>query len=146
MLMMHGIGLRLLHRLNQHQNEMGFPMAIEILEVNRLAEIYINYSLAEDSDKYLYDDFFDIDDLCDESPNDAWVIMLKILEITDDPKVLQVLSAGLLEDLLSIHPEKIIDYVESEAEKNPKFKDLLKGVWKSDIPDNIWNRVQKSRT
>jgi hypothetical protein len=56
-----------------------------------------------------------------------------------------VLAAGPLEDLLAYHGSEFIDRVETEARRNPRFRDLLGGVWRNTITDDIWARVEKIR-
>jgi hypothetical protein len=48
-----------------------------------------------------------------------------------------------VEDLLSQHGPSFIDRVEHEARSNPKFAYLLGGVWRLEITDEVWQRVQK---
>jgi hypothetical protein len=74
----------------------------------------------------------------------AWLLILKILEITDSEEVMAILAAGHLENFLVHHGEEYIKKVEEESRKNPKFKNLLKGVWKNNIKDGVWGRILKS--
>jgi hypothetical protein len=75
-------------------------------------------------------------------PNHAWQAILAVLKDPRAEPYLGVLAAGPLEDLLSSHGPEFITRIENEAKSNPKFSWLLGGVWQSDIPDNIWVRVQ----
>jgi len=54
----------------------------------------------------------------------------------------QVLSAGPIENLLSKFGEQYIERVEHKARKDPAFAKVLGGVWQSDMPDEIWTRLQ----
>lgn len=74
-------------------------------------------------------------------PNLALSIILKILDKDSSDIVMEVLSAGELEELLSLHGEKIIKIIEETAKKNSKFKKLLGGVWQGEMPDEIYKRV-----
>lgn len=76
-------------------------------------------------------------------PELAWRAILEALRQPRMAPYLPTLAAGPLEDLLSLHGERFIDRVESEAESNPKFAWLLDGVWQHDIPDSIWARVKR---
>lgn len=51
------------------------------------------------------------------------------------------LAAGPLENLLSQFGEEYIDEIESLAKKDPKFKDLLGGVWQNNMSAGVWSRV-----
>jgi hypothetical protein len=55
------------------------------------------------------------------------------------------LAAGPLEDLLSRHGAAIIDTVELEARQRKKFRELLSGVWRNVIADEVWDRVLRLR-
>ena len=68
-------------------------------------------------------------------------IILKILEKDSSDEVMGVLAAGELEDLLSLHGEEIFGLIEELAKKNPKFKQLLGGVWQGDMSDEFYKRI-----
>jgi hypothetical protein len=48
----------------------------------------------------------------------------------------------MLEDLLAIHGDKFIDRIEAEAQVDPSSAKLLVGVWKRQMSDEFWGRVQ----
>lgn len=81
-------------------------------------------------------------DLVREEPDQAWILILEILRRNNTAEILEVLSAGPLEDLLAKHGNYVIERVESEAKSNPSFATLLGGVWKNAMADDIWVRVQ----
>ena len=85
--------------------------------------------------------FFDLE--FDDSES-IWVAILLIIEKTSSQKVVGVLAAGPLEDLIEDHGPQWIDRIELEARRNPKFRYLLGGVWQSSTPE-IWARVEKAR-
>lgn len=90
---------------------------------------------------WAFDALHDLESRC---PEHAWAIVLLILRLApEDGGVLDNLAAGPLEGLLAHHGSTVIDWVESEARRNPKFKELLGGVWQSGISDLIWHRVQR---
>jgi hypothetical protein len=84
----------------------------------------------------------DLYDLEYDDPESLWLLILNIHGKDQSARVQEVLSAGPVEDLLAKHGEKFIDRVEAEAQKDPKFAKLLGGVWKNDMTDEIWNRLQ----
>jgi hypothetical protein len=57
------------------------------------------------------------------------------------PRVFSILAAGPLEDLLANFGVVYIDRVEALARQDPKFNELLGGVWKNSIEDEVWDRV-----
>ena len=81
-------------------------------------------------------------DLCQDEPESAFQFVLEVLRRNHSNKILRVLSAGPLEDILVKHGDAIIDRVEAEARSNPMFATLLGGVWRRDMPETIWARVQ----
>lgn len=81
-------------------------------------------------------------DLMNEEPNEIWLLILKILSLNNSNEIQEILSAGLLEDLLAKHGTTMIDRVEKEAKSNPLFANLLGGVWQNSMTDEVWARVQ----
>lgn len=91
-----------------------------------------------DSESVMYD-------AATEDPETTWLAILEILkrDLTDDQKAL--LAAGPLEDLLVWHGSAFINRVEDEAKVNARFNYLLGGVWRREMPQEIWERVEKAR-
>jgi hypothetical protein len=54
--------------------------------------------------------------------------------------VLGALAAGELEDLIEYHGPAFIERIEQEAARDPRFRCLLCGVWRSSTPQ-VWARV-----
>ena len=79
-----------------------------------------------------------------EHPEDCWAAILAVLGRKPSEKVLGILAAGPLEDLIHMHGERFIDRIETEAMRNPAFRALLRGVWKSSTLE-IWARVEKAK-
>ncbi|HEY3147563.1 MAG TPA: hypothetical protein VGJ75_14495 [Dongiaceae bacterium] len=79
-----------------------------------------------------------------DEPDRAWLLILEILRRDHSDRILEVLSAGPLEDLLVKHGDKVIDRVEAEARLNPLFAKLLGGVWRNAMAGHTWDRVQKA--
>ena len=78
-----------------------------------------------------------------EKPELGLRLILEVLEKDKSNHILEVLSAGPLEDLLAYHGEKIIEVIENEARRNKQFAKLLGGVWQNAMPNHVWERVQK---
>ncbi len=81
-------------------------------------------------------------DITFENPELCWELVHLILETDSSNCIMEVLSAGPLEYLLSKHGMQFIDRVEAEAKQNPLFASLLGGVWRSEMTEEIWDRVQ----
>jgi hypothetical protein len=78
-----------------------------------------------------------------EAPEKSWeyvVILGRDPTATDHE--LGLMAAGALEDLLTHHGLAFIDRVEQEARANPRFAHMLGGVCRSQITDNVLQRVQ----
>jgi hypothetical protein len=58
--------------------------------------------------------------------------------------VIENLAAGPLEDLLTYAGESYIEEIEQLASNDPKFRSVLGGVWKNNMTDQVWERVQDS--
>ncbi|PYL00658.1 MAG: hypothetical protein DME19_04275 [Verrucomicrobia bacterium] len=84
-------------------------------------------------------------DSCTEEPEIAWQAILEISQrdLTDEQRAL--LAGGPLETLLSWHGGSFIDRVVDEAKRSPRFRHLLGGVWRQDMPEEIWERIIKLR-
>ena len=114
-------------------------------ELNSLAETWIAFTLAPQKSSERNDLFWVFDqvwELTYESPQDLWLLIVKILSLNNSDPILMNLSAGPLEDLLSKHGDSFINRIELEAKENPKFASLLGGVWQNSMTDEIWMRVQ----
>ena len=77
-----------------------------------------------------------------EDPQTLWLLILAVHRKDQSPRVQGLLSAGMVENLLSMHGDKFIDRIEAEARTDPSFAKLLGGVWKSQMSDQQWERVQ----
>ena len=86
---------------------------------------------ATDTIDYLYED-----------PETLWLLILAVHRKDQSPRIQGPLSAGMVEDLLSMHGDTFIDRIETEARTDPSFAKLLGGVWKGQMSDQLWARVQ----
>lgn len=77
-------------------------------------------------------------------PDDVWKIVLAVLSLKPSDKVVSVLAAGPLEDLINEHGATYIERIEIEARGNPEFRHLLGGLWRCSNRD-IWSRIEKAR-
>lgn len=77
-------------------------------------------------------------------PEVAWTCILLILEqigAQAEDRRFAVLAAGPLEDLMDLHGGAFIDRAVAEARCNPRFAQLLGGVWRSEIAESVWERM-----
>jgi hypothetical protein len=114
-------------------------------ELTDFAESWIAFMKAPENSEEYKALFWVIDrsyDLMYEEPNEIWRLILKVLSLNNSNEIQEILSAGLLEDLLSKHGAAMIDRIEKEAKSNPLFANLLGGVWQNSMTDEVWARVQ----
>jgi hypothetical protein len=74
-----------------------------------------------------------------------WQFILEVYKRDLPDKVIAVLAAGPLEDLLAKQGVDFIDRIEELARRDPKFNHLLGGVWRNTMTDEVWHRVQLIR-
>lgn len=79
-----------------------------------------------------------------EQAEDAWRGILEILRRGPSERVVGVLAAGPLEDLIQDWGLRFIDRIELEARQSPGFRHLLGGVWRSSTQE-VWARIEKAR-
>lgn len=94
----------------------------------------------EDVDEPTFWAYEEVADLVQKKPVEAFDMVLEILASTDDESVLFNLAAGPLEELIQFHGPLVIDSIEREAAKNPKFITLMQGVWVAGTPE-VWARI-----
>lgn len=113
--------------------------------LNNLAKAWIGYWQAPKDSEVQGEFEWAVDQEWDwvrEEPEQAWLLILAILKLNNSAEIMEVLSAGPLEDILAKHGDAFIERVESEATSNPTFAWLLGGVWKNAMTDEVWKRVQ----
>ena len=91
----------------------------------------------------------DLEDAVRNTPDLAWdAIKLVVNQAKASPyheKLVEVLAAGPVEDLLRLHGPAVIDRVETEARRSPAFNNVLGGVWSSSISPTVWARIEHIR-
>ena len=121
--------------------------------IRRFSQSRTSILLAGDADAQMQDDqrievetkwaFDELEKLVENDPARAWAVILCILSTAhQDENALDNLAAGPLETLLARHGRDVVEWVEAEAKANPKFKELLKGVWGNAIDEAVWAKVR----
>lgn len=114
-----------------------------------LPAAYIAFARAKKDSPEYQENFWAFDkfcDLCIAQPVEAWDAILEILSRDPGPEVLRILAAGPMEELLVNHGQQIIDRVEERARNDARVARLLGGVWKSQISDAVWKRIDSVRS
>jgi hypothetical protein len=60
---------------------------------------------------------------------DAWPVIVHLIEAAPDDEALSYVAAGPLEDALHYHAERFGDRILTRARTDPKFREALAGVW-----------------
>lgn len=77
-----------------------------------------------------------------DAPERTWEFIQLVVQRCEEEDVLGSLAAGPIEDLMSQHGEHFIDRIEIFARDNPKFRLLLRDVWRGTMSDSVWARLQ----
>jgi hypothetical protein len=81
-----------------------------------------------------------------EDPQRAWRIIKAIIEIDTSAPVVELTAAGPLEELLVQSGPQVIDQIVADAESSNSIRDLLGGVWKSEMAEAVWSKIEAMRT
>ncbi|MEO1405306.1 MAG: DUF6869 domain-containing protein [Pseudomonadota bacterium] len=78
----------------------------------------------------------------DASPQTQLSFIGRAVEKAETDHQLAIIAAGPLEDLLVNHGSEIIDAVVTKSHQSPKFRRMMTGVWKQDMPDSVWQKIE----
>lgn len=120
-------------------------------EASLLADAWLEFWKTRNelkSDDQYYSDLSDLLDdalspACECGPEGLWLFVQTIYPRPMTDRLFAILAAGPLEDLIVHHGPEFIDRIEIEARQNPRFRDLLGGVWGSSAPGDVWPRIQR---
>ena len=84
----------------------------------------------------------ELEQLISNHPFDALEIILAILEITKDGRTIASLAAGPLESLLVKHGKRVVERVIGHATTDPRFYELLQGVWGNSVDRDVWKAIE----
>ena len=82
-----------------------------------------------------------LDEIIQNSPDEAFSYILEIASSTNNLEVLSNLGAGPLEDFLVLYGSTYIEQVETKARQVPQFTLVVKSVWQNAIENSVWERV-----
>jgi hypothetical protein len=114
-----------------------------------LVSTFILFAEAEKDSAVYESSFWAYDELSGMSldqPREAWRAILTIVSRNPGPKVIELLAAGPLEDLLVENGRLVIDEIERRAQSDSNVAMLLGGVWQSEMDLEVWKRVEKARS
>ncbi|MEM6901445.1 MAG: DUF6869 domain-containing protein [Pseudomonadota bacterium] len=81
----------------------------------------------------------------DASPQTQLSFIRRAVEKAETDHQLAIIAAGPLEDLLSDHGPDVIDDVVAVSRQDPKFRRTMTGVWRQDMPDSVWQKIEKEQ-
>lgn len=118
------------------------------IDVERLADRWIAERL--DADSALNTDNETAEDvvlhLPYESPEAAWVFVERVFTKTQSIKVLGLLGAGVLEELIAVDSANAVSQLRKLIERHPIVAEVLHGVWQGDTPDSVWQEIVNLRS
>jgi hypothetical protein len=119
------------------------------LPVAELAPLWVEITSRSDLDKEKDGNASALFDyqwaLVNKDPLKALELVKAIVEIEDNPHVLGLLAAGMLEDLIPAEEGPVVDAVVAEAGRNPRFRHLLGGVWFYNMSPKVAERLEKAK-
>jgi hypothetical protein len=125
------------------------PVDFAAMPLPQLAAAWVEVTSRSDLAKARdgdWDAMFDFQhELVSNDPLGALDLVKAILSIEDHPNVLGLLAAGMLEDLIPDQDGPVVDAVVAEAAQNPRFRELLRGVWFYGMSPEVTERLENAR-
>jgi hypothetical protein len=81
-----------------------------------------------------------VNTLVRELPEQAWLMILRLVELSPDDRTLASVAAGALEDLLGSHPCEFIGRVEHQSRTDAKLRRCLS----ASIPEDVQVRMRRT--
>ena len=134
---------------------MTVPREAKQQDPEKIASDWIAYARLgpKQAPETLFADGWVLVDLARGDPATAWAAIKAVVasyseeelyscDETEAQRVVGLLAAGPLEDILGAHGARVIGAVETEARRDRRMAWTLGGVWRSTMSDDIWARVQ----
>jgi len=81
-----------------------------------------------------------------DAPQEAWPLIVALVEYAPSTDLLACVAAGPLEDLLCLHGPQFIEQVEAQARRSKRFRRCLVGVWGwSRMDPAVYARLLRAR-
>lgn len=117
-------------------------------EMEALVRAYVEYARTDETSQRkdeLFWAFKTVSRLSEQEPEQCFDFIVAVLRYDQGDRVMELVAAGPMEDLLVHHGPDVIDRLEATAKLNPAFRDMLGGVWRNEITESVWNRVMAAR-
>lgn len=115
-------------------------------DIWRIAIDWIRFNAAKRNSQEQFDTAWAttkaLDFVLDGHYEELWNLILVIHSLDQSDKIREVLSAGPVEDLLGQSGERFISRIEEKAKSDPSFAKVLGGVWRNNMSEDVWARVQ----
>jgi hypothetical protein len=118
-------------------------MARNEAEVERLVEAWCSwYDKQDPEDEWAAQELIDDLTLGEAPVEECWVITLKLAERAPNNKVLGIIGASPIEDLLARDPERVAQLIKNEAAFNERLRKALGHVWRMpSVPEAVYQEV-----
>jgi hypothetical protein len=103
----------------------------------QLAQAYLAYFQAEPHDPRYFWAYELLSELVEDRPDEAWTVIVTLIELCHSEECLAIVAAGPIEDLLCNHGHGVLARIQAEAGANPRFRRALKGVWGANRMDHF---------
>lgn len=122
--------------------------------VNEIATDWIEVTLAYPAhvSEEIENTMYYVSEICEKDPELAFDFIMEVIEkyseeITSQEdgrlsRVINNLAAGPIEDLLVYNGSSIIEKIDEEVKRSPLLRTALRGVWRNNIEQNVWDRLQ----
>ena len=110
--------------------------------INELVTVYHRYGVTNSPDDFwAWDRVGEI--IRGSDVEQAWQLVVALIRASTDER-LPYVGAGPVEDLVVYHAPALIDLIEGEAQRDPRFRDALASIWliAEDLPPAILARLQ----
>jgi len=110
-----------------------------------LAAAWIEYQRLPKRDaetSHLFSAFGQLYDLVHDQPEAAWPIIQELWTLDQTDRMLAIIAAGPVEDLLCWHGPDFIGRIEQLAGQHAVVRKLLGAVWRRDMAEDVWLRLK----
>jgi len=86
---------------------------------------------AESHDKAFFWAYDALADLIDQRPTLAWTVIEELVHRVPAGSAFDLAAAGPLEDLVALHGQEVINFIEQRADEDETLREALARVWLS---------------
>lgn len=114
--------------------------------MEQLVEAWLRYQALRDTDQshefeWASDEVLDLND----DPDELWHFIELSCDRVYGTELEYILAAGAIEDFVHHFGQTHMHKVRTKAEEDPRFKNLLGGVWRQGTSIRVWRDFEKIR-